>query len=349
MYPLAAAYPESVTIPISRAVEMIGALKMHELGFTGKGIKVAVLDTGVSQDHPMIKPNIIHAESMVEGESPEDAHSHGSWCASAIAGVPVNTPQGQIFGVAPEAKLIILKVLSDKGSGSMADVVRGMERAVELGADIVSMSLGSLFGTNLSPDSRTLNELASRNGVLFVTAAGNSFSPLSIGSPACAALSIGVGAVAMQIPSNGSPSTYSSKGPTLDGVPKPDISTYGGNVLSPGLAELLLAAGKSGSYSAMAGTSMATPIVSGALALLLSAGVPRDRALMEELFARTGGQPLNTITGWGLLDVMKLHEAAVAGVAPLLSVLGNVPYALMQPLYQLIPRPKPETIRLQIV
>ena len=349
MYPLVAAYPESVTIPISRAVEMIGALRMHELGFRGKGVKVAILDTGVSQDHPMIKPNIIHAESMVEGETPEDAHGHGSWTASAVAGVPVNTPQGQIFGVAPEAKLIILKVLSDKGSGSMADVVRGMERAVELGADIVSMSLGSLFGTNLSPDSRTLNELATRNGVLFVTAAGNSFSPLSIGSPACAALSIGVGAVAMQIPSNGSPSTYSSKGPTLDGVPKPDISTYGGNVLSPGLAELLLAAGKRGSYIGMAGTSMATPIVSGALALLLSAGVPRNRALFEELFARTGGQPLNTITGWGLLDVMKLHEAAVAGVFPFLSLIGNAPYALAQPLYQLIPKPKPETIRLQIV
>lgn len=349
MYPLATAYPDSVTIPISRAVEMIGALKMHELGFTGKGIKVAILDTGADLDHPMIKPNIIKAESMVEGESPTDAHGHGTWCASAIAGVPVSTPQGQIFGVAPEAKLIILKVLSDKGFGSMADVVAGMERAVELGADIVSMSLGSLFGTNLSPDSRTLNELASRSGVLFVTAAGNSFSPLSIGSPACAALSIGVGAVAMQIPSNGSPSTYSSKGPTLDGIPKPDISTYGGNVLSPGLAELLLAAGKRGSYIGMAGTSMATPIVSGALALLLSAGVPRNRSLIEELFARTGGQPLNTITGWGLLDVMKLHEAAAAGVFPLLSLLGAAPYALAQPLYQLIPRPKPETIRLQII
>jgi len=297
----------------------------------------------------MIKPNIIHAESMVEGEGPEDAHSHGSWCASAIAGVPVNTPQGQIFGVAPEAKLIILKVLSDRGQGTMAGVVAGMERAVELGADIVSMSLGSLFGTNLSPDSRTLNELAARNGVLFVVAAGNSFAPWSIGSPGCAALSIGVGAVAMQIPSNGAPSTYSSKGPTLDGLPKPNISTYGGNVLSPGLAELLYAAGAHGGYSSMAGTSMATPIVSGALALLLSSGVKRDRAMMEELFARTGGQPLNTITGWGLLDVMKLHEAAAAGVMPLLSVLGNVPYALAQPLYQLIPRPKPETIRLQVM
>lgn len=349
MYPLAAAYPESVTIPVSRAVEMIGAQALYDLGFRGKGIKVAVLDTGVSQDHPMIRPNIIHAESMVEGESPEDAHGHGSWCASAIAGVPVTTSQGTLFGVAPEAKLIILKVLSDKGSGTMQGVVAGMERAVELGADIVSMSLGSLFGTNLSPDSRTLNELAVRNGVLFVTAVGNSFAPLSVGSPACAALSIGVGAVAMQVPSNGAPSTYSSKGPTLDGVPKPDISTYGGNVLSPGSSELLLAAGKRGSYMGMAGTSMATPIVSGALALLLSAGVKRDRALMEELFARTGGQPLNTITGWGLLDVAKLHQAAAAGVSPFLSVLGNLPYAVTQPLYQLIPRPKPETIRLQII
>lgn len=349
MYPLASAYSGTVTIPVSRAVEMIGALKMHELGFKGKGVKVAVLDTGASLSHPMIKSNIIHSESMIDGETPEDENSHGSWCASAIAGVPVSTPQGQLFGVAPESKLIILKVLSNKGSGSMEGVVRGMERAVELGADIISMSLGSLFGTNLSPDSRTLNELALRNGALFVTAVGNSFAPMSIGSPGCAALSIGVGSVAMQSPSNGAPSTFSSKGPTLDGIPKPDISTYGGNVIAPGSAELLYAAGAHGGYTGLAGTSMATPIVSGALALLLSSGVARKRDLIEELFARSGGQMLNTVTGWGMLDVMRLYEAAKGGVVPLISLLGAAPFAMAQPFYQLMPKPKPETLRLQVV
>lgn len=345
MYPLAAAQPQSTAIPISRVVEAIGAARLHELGIKGQGIKVAVLDTGCSLNHSMIKPNILHSESMVEGESPEDAHSHGSWCASAIAGVPTQSPQGTIYGVAPEAKLIIIKVLSDKGSGSIADVVAGMERAVELGADIISMSLGSLFGTNLSPDSRTLNELSSRYGVLFVVAVGNAFAPLTVGSPGCAAMGIGVGAVAMNLPFNGAPATFSSKGPTLDGIVKPNISTYGGNVVARGLSELLYAAGAHGGYASMAGTSMSTPIVSGALALLLSAGVKRDRMLMEELFARTGGVFLNTITGWGMLNVEKLLNAARAGVTPLVSVFGSAPYMLAQPLFQLLIKPERETIR----
>lgn len=349
MYPMALAQPESVTIPVSRAVDLIGAPKLWDLGFRGQGVKVAVLDTGASLNHPMIKPNILRAESMVEGETAEDANGHGSWTASAIAGVPTQTTYGTIYGAAPEAKLIIIKVLSDSGSGSMAQVVAGMERAAELGADIVSMSLGSLFGTNLSPDSRTLNELAYKNNILFVCANGNSFAPMTVGSPACAGLSIGVGAVAMQQPGNGAPSTFSSKGPTLDGIPKPNISTYGGNVVSQGVAELLYSAGARGGYAAEAGTSMATPLCSGALALLLSSGVKRDRAVVEELFARTGGQGLNTITGWGLLDVEKMYQAAMQGAAPFLSVLGNVPYLVLQPFYQLMPKPKPETIRLQVI
>lgn len=349
MYPLAAAQPQSTAIPISRAVEAIGAAKLHEQGIKGQGVKVAILDTGASLAHPMIRPNIIHAESMVDGESAEDGQSHGTWCASAVAGVPVQSPKGLLHGVAPEAKLIIIKVLSDKGTGSIADVVRGMERAVELGADIVSMSLGSLFGSNMNPDARTLNELTSRYGVLFVTAVGNSFGVLTVGSPGCAAMSIGVGAVAMDLPFNGAPATYSSKGPTLDGIVKPNISTYGGNVVAQGLSELLYAAGAYEGYASMAGTSMATPICSGALALLLSAGVKRDRMLIEELFARTGGVFLNTITGWGMLNAEKLLNAAKAGAAPLLSVLGSAPYLLTQPLFQLFPKPERETIRIQVI
>lgn len=351
MYPLALAQPESVTIPVSRAIDLIGAPKLWDLGITGKGVKVAVLDTGASLSHPMIRPNIIHAESMIEGETAEDANSHGSWVASAIAGVPVQSPRGAIYGVAPDAEMIIIKVLSDRGTGSMAGVVRGMERAVELGADIISMSLGSLFGTNLSPDSRTLNELSQKYGVLFVVANGNSFAPLSVGSPAAAALSIGVGSVAISQPYNGAPSTFSSKGPSADGVIKPNISTYGGNVLGPGISELLYAAGAHGDYAAMAGTSMATPIVSGALALLLSSGLTRSRAVIEELLAMTGGNMLNPTTGWGMLNVEKLYNAAQSQsrIVPFLSVLGRAPYDLVQPLYTVVPKPKPETIRLQII
>lgn len=349
MYPLAVSYPKSQTILITRVVDAIGANKLHQIGVTGRGIKVAVLDTGVSMRHPMISPNIIRAESMIDGEGPEDGQGHGSWVASAIAGVPTQSPNGLLYGVAPDAKLIIIKVLSNNGSGSMAGVVRGMERAVELGADIISMSLGAMFGTNMSPDSRTLNTLAEKYGTLFIVAAGNAFAPFTISSPSCAAACVSVGSISMCLPVRDAPSTFSSKGPTLDGIIKPNISTYGGNVAAPGLSELLYAAGKNSTYSSLAGTSMATPIVSGALALLLSAGVKKDRLLIEELFARTGGSPLNPITGWGVLNVEKLYQTAASGILPMMAVAGNIPYILSQPMFRLMPKPERETLRLQVM
>lgn len=259
MIPYALKVPETEVIPITEAISFIGADKLHEQGIKGKGVTVAVIDTGANLNHPMLKGAIKKAISVVPKETPEDGHGHGSWCASAIAGRPTNvTYNGNkytLYGVAPEADLIVIKVLSNEGTGQQSWIMEGMEIAYEEGADIVSMSLGSLWDAGgMSPDSRVLNELALKYNVIFTVAAGNSFFPFTLGSPGSAIGAITCASVAMRQPTPGAVSSFSSKGPVSTGLMKPNVAGPGGNILAPGIAELILAAGKGGTYVPMAGT-----------------------------------------------------------------------------------------------
>jgi len=222
---------ESVLVPVSEATtgkEMGVDTVWGEFGLTGKGVKVAVLDTGASVGHPMLRDAIAETFSMVEGESVEDKHGHGTWCSAAIAGRPHEDMfRGHMFevvGMAPEADLIVGKVLSNEGSGQTSWVIKGMEKAAELGADIISMSLGSMISEGgRSPDSKMVDAL-SRKGILCVVAAGNSALPLSIGSPGDARGAMTVGSVAYDTPAMLIPSTFESRGPTIDWRIKPDVT-----------------------------------------------------------------------------------------------------------------------------
>lgn len=307
---------ESVRVPVSGATtgRVMGVDSVwFQYGYTGKGIKVAVLDTGVSTNHPMLEDAIYKAESMVEGEDVTDHHGHGTWCAGCILGRPyegmLEDRMYEVTGMAPEADLIAIKVLSNDGSGQTSWVIKGMERAAELGADIISMSLGSMVSeAGRSPDSEMVDALSGK-GILCIVAAGNSALPLSIGSPGDARGSITVGSVAYQLPTPLIPSTFSSRGPTVDLRIKPTVSTFGGNVL-PEMTELLVSAGTGTSLKALAGTSMATPHISGITALMLQAGLPRDRDILEFVFSRVGTKRVpipfkDTDYGWGVPNVFK--------------------------------------------
>jgi len=194
---------ESALVPVSEVTtgaQMGVDTAWNEYGLVGNGVKIAVLDTGASLSHPMLRDAIIDTFSMVEGETAEDKHGHGTWCAATIAGRPhQGLYRGYTFdvvGMAPEADLIIGKVLSNEGSGQTSWVIKGMEKAAELGADIISMSLGSMISEGgRSPDSKMVDAL-SKKGILCIVAAGNSALPLSIGSPGDARGSITVGSVA---------------------------------------------------------------------------------------------------------------------------------------------------------
>jgi len=311
---------DSVLIPVndSYTVKDIGAVDVwQQFGYDGKGVKVAVLDTGADLNHPMLAEAIKKAESMVPGESAEDGHGHGSWCAGCIAGRPYSAiHRGQAFdlvGVAPESDLIVIKVLGNDGSGQTSYVLKGMEKAHELGADIVSMSLGSVISeAGHSPDSKMVEELA-KKGVLFSVAAGNQFVYGAIGSPGDSKGALTVASVSHNLPAMNVVSTFSSKGPTIDLRLKPDVAAFGGNIL-PTVNELLVSAGANGSLDEMAGTSMATPHVSGVLALLVQAGMPKDRDTAEYALGQSAVRrfpvPKDINRGWGLVNAFNAINQA---------------------------------------
>ncbi|MFE1547447.1 S8 family serine peptidase [Streptomyces sp. NPDC058718] len=240
----------------------IGTPKAWEAGLTGKGVKVAVLDTGADLAHPDLGGRIAETRSFIEGQEVADRNGHGTHVASTVGGSGAGS-DGKEKGVAPGAALAVGKVLSDEGSGSESQIIAGMEWAAkDIDAKIVSMSLGSREPSDgTDPMAQAVNTLTAETGALFVIAAGNSGYPGSIGSPGAADSALTVGAV----DSADEAAYFTSQGPRYgDQALKPDLSAPGVDILA---ARSQLVAG-SGLYTSMSGTSMATPHIAGVAALL---------------------------------------------------------------------------------
>ncbi|GLZ28292.1 serine protease [Lentzea sp. NBRC 105346] len=249
-----------VSASLDKSVPQIGAPQAWQAGFTGKNATVAVLDTGVDATHPDLADAVSESKDFTESPSgTDDRVGHGTHVASTITG------EGTYRGVAPDAKLAIGKVLNDFGGGRESWIIAGMEWAAAR-ADVVNMSLGSPWPSEGDdPMSLALNKLTEQTGALFVVAAGNSGpSDESIGSPAAADEALTVGAVDRQ----DNLADFSSRGPRWNnGAIKPDIT-------APGVG-IVAARAKNGQFGkpgdthvALSGTSMATPHVAGAAAIL---------------------------------------------------------------------------------
>ncbi|MFH8340693.1 S8 family serine peptidase [Streptomyces sp. AM6-12] len=240
----------------------IGTRSAWDAGLTGKGVTVAVLDSGADLTHPDLAGRISRSESFVDGEEVADRDGHGTHVTSTVGGSGAASG-GKEKGVAPDATLAVGKVLDDAGSGSESQIIAGMEWAArDVHARIVSMSLGSSEpGDGTDPMSQALDSLSQETGALFVVAAGNTGAPSSISSPGAADAALTVGAV----DSADQPASFTSEGPrTGDDALKPDLSAPGVDILA---ARSQLTDG-SGYYTTMSGTSMATPHVAGVAALL---------------------------------------------------------------------------------
>jgi subtilisin family serine protease len=213
----------------------------------GEGIKVGVLDTGIALEHPDLKSAILEARDFTRSPSQAyDAQGHGTHVAGIIA---ARRNANGIVGVAPESKIIIAKVLNDEGSGTSADIVAGIRWAVETGADILSMSLGSP-----EPDEEIHQALlfAIAKGVFVITAAGNEGPELdTVGYPAGFPEMVAVGS----IDRTKKLSSFSSRGRQVD-------------IVAPG--DQITSCYPPRSYAVLSGTSMATPFVSGVVALMLA-------------------------------------------------------------------------------
>ncbi|MFI0960992.1 S8 family peptidase [Streptomyces sp. NPDC021080] len=252
-----------VKADLKESVPLIGAPEAWAAGYTGKGVKVTVLDTGIDVNHPDFAGLIDGTASFVPGEGITDLNGHGTHVASTIAGSGAASG-GDYKGVAPGADLYIGKVLGGaEGYGQDSWVMAGMQWAAESGADVVNMSLGDSYPTDGSdPMSQAVDALSAKYGTLFVIAAGNA-GPESISSPGAAASALTVAATDKQ----DQLASFSSTGPLASsGAMKPDIAAPGVDITAARSQEMT--DGGTGLYRTLSGTSMATPHVVGAAAVL---------------------------------------------------------------------------------
>jgi subtilisin family serine protease len=250
-----------VRMSLDHSVPQIGAPEAWAAGHTGEGTTVAVLDTGIDVTHPDLADAVVGAKNFTNSTTDDDRVGHGTHVASTITGSGAASG-GKYQGVAPDAKLLNGKVLDDRGNGRESWIIAGMEWAAASGVDVVNMSLGSDTPSDgTDPVSQAVNRLTADTGTLFVIAAGNNGK--EVGSPAAADAALAVGAV----DGDDQLADFSSRG-SIAGAIKPDITAPGVDIVAARAKNGTLGEPVDANYTKASGTSMATPHVAGAAAIL---------------------------------------------------------------------------------
>jgi subtilisin family serine protease len=253
------------------SVPQIGGPAAWQAGYTGRGVTVGILDTGVRADHPDLAGKVVEARDFTGTEpAANDDLGHGTHVAGIIAGTGAASG-GRYRGVAPDARLISGKVCVAYGCPESA-VIAGLEWIAPK-VRVVNLSLGGDATDGTDPVSRSVNALTARHGTLFVAPAGNDRSldlpePGPVVAPAAADAALAVGSVSAQ----DTTSPFSNRGPRLgDHAVKPDIAAPGEGIVSARAAGTRDGdtAPVGEGYARLSGTSMAAPHVAGAAALLL--------------------------------------------------------------------------------
>ncbi|WP_459739878.1 S8 family peptidase [Streptomyces sp. E-15] len=290
---------------LDRGTAQINAPTAWKAGDEGQGVKVAVLDTGVDANHPDLAGRIAEAEDFSHSSNTGDHFGHGTHVASIVGGSGAASG-GTRRGVAPRADLLIGKVLGDDGYGTESAVIDGMEWATREHARVVNMSLGSGSPSDgTDPISQAVDSLTASSGALFVVAAGNEgeTGPSSVSSPGAADAALTVGAVDR----DDSLAPFSSRGPRPgDGAVKPDVTAPGVGIVAARASGTTLGDPVDAHYIALSGTSMATPHVAGAAALLAQRHPDWDaRQLKDALISTAHTVPGTQATeqGGGRVDV----------------------------------------------
>ncbi|MEV6369799.1 S8 family serine peptidase [Micromonospora musae] len=251
-------------ITLEHSVPQIGAPAAYAAGYTGAGVRVAVLDTGVDTDHPDLAGRVAEARNFTEDPAPGDLVGHGTHVASIIAGSGAASG-GRYRGVAPEATLLSGKVCETDFCTDSA-ILAGMHwAAVEQQADVVNMSLTGPDTPENDPLEEAVTQLTEETGTLFVVSAGNDGGYAPVGSPGTADAALAVGAVDRE----DELADFSSRGPRVgDEAIKPDITAPGVEIVAARAADGQIGDPVGESYVSISGTSMAAPHVAGAVALL---------------------------------------------------------------------------------
>lgn len=281
---------------LDASASIISAPQAWQAGFTGRGVRIAIVDTGVDVNHPALAGRIA-ATHDATGEGFGDSNGHGTHVAGIAAG-----NDSRYRGIAPEATMLAAKVMGAFGSGSTSWAMAGVEWAVANGAQVINLSLGSDGACDGSdPLSKTCDAAVAR-GIVVCVAAGNT-GPLagSVGSPGCARGVITIGAST----DNDKIADFSSRGPTADGRPKPDVLFPGHNIISARARGTKMGNPINDAFTEASGTSMACPHASGAAALILQARPGITPSQVKDLLMSSTadlGLPPN-VQGAGRADV----------------------------------------------
>ena len=272
----------------------------HSAGFTGAGVRVAILDTGIDLTHPDLVPNLdiaLGRNCMTPGLPPQDGHGHGTHVAGIIAAADNGLG---VIGVAPDARLVPFKVLNDQGSGEWSNLICAIDYITGLATDgdpsndikVANMSLGDVGGLGTCTDGGVREAIcrSTAAGVTYVAAAGNSTVDTSTFIPAAFPEVIAVSALT-----------------DLDGEPGghagcwliflfcddtlAEYSNFGASVDVTAPGTQIYSDWTGGGYASEMGTSMAAPHVTGVAALILAAHPTFKPADVVELLKTTGECP----------------------------------------------------------
>jgi len=251
------------------------AVRAVNSSFSGRGIRVAVLDTGCDLQHPDLQGRSIQSRSFIPGEAVQDGNGHGTHCIGTSMG-PRRPSAGPRYGIAHDAEVYAGKVLSNAGSGSDSQILGGINWAVENKCALISMSLGARTrpGQPFSAVFEAVAARAQRAGTLIIAAAGNeSNRPAAVNPVGHPANCPSIMAVAALEPA-GSVARFSNRGMDPDGgqidIAAPGVDVYSSYPMPT-------------RYRRLNGTSMATPHVAGVAALFAEANPAARGAALGQL------------------------------------------------------------------
>ncbi|HZX33820.1 MAG TPA: S8 family serine peptidase, partial [archaeon] len=296
-----------VSALLSEAKSQANALMPATEGFTGEGVRVAVVDTGIEKNNPSLQGKVV-AEADFSGEgTPNDLHGHGTFIAGIIAGSDAGN--GFTEGIAPGAGIINAKALGSSGKGSVSSVIQAIAFSLNPdnnemtsdGARIINLSFGTPQEINDSPLFQVLREAEALGAVVVVSAGNcgfeepdlscNGFTGITFPGNSESALTVGV------VDENNYFTGFSSRGVIPDYGPKPDIVAPGTNVSGPWVG---------GKVSVNSGTSASAAIVSGIAALILEKSPLLSPKELKLSLLRTakdlGVKGMDELYGYGLAD-----------------------------------------------
>ncbi len=323
-------YDRPVQAVLDIAAPTVKAPPVWDENFTGEGIAVAVVDTGIYPHQDLTEPanRIIAFHDIINQRTTSyDDNGHGTHVAGDIAANGFRSG-GAYRGPAPGAGLVGIKVLDKYGSGSTSEVIAGLDWVVtsreKYRIRVVTLSLGSTATTSYRDDPLAMAvEKVWREGIVVCVAAGNSGpAGKTINSPGIAPSVITVGAADDRNtpgPSDDIVADFSSRGPTVDGLKKPDVVAPGVDIISLRSPGSQIDKSKKESrinswYLSLSGTSMATPVCAGVCALVLEANPQLTPDQVKEIICGTA-ESMNLdpdIQGAGLINAAKAVRAVTA-------------------------------------